>query len=163
MSKNKKILIQLSIFILIFIVSLIIGILSIQEDSFFYPWHDEKSYNYLLNEPNFEQINIDNNGKLLNGWIKYESKEEKLPLVIFFAGNAQNSSNTCYSFLANDIFKYFEGYNFMIVDYPGYGLSSGTPSDKTMFESALKIYDYACTLDNIDTNNIVILGYSIGV
>ena len=49
-----------------------------------------------------------------------------------------------------------------MADYPGYGLSDGKPSDKTMFESALKVYDYACNLDYVDKNNIVILGYSIG-
>ena len=50
----------------------------------------------------------------------------------------------------------------MIIDYPGYGLSEGTTSDKTMFNAALKIYDYATTLDSVDEDNIVVLGYSIG-
>ena len=50
----------------------------------------------------------------------------------------------------------------MIIDYPGYGLSDGKPSDKTMFDSALKVYDYANQLDCVDEDNIVVLGYSIG-
>lgn len=50
----------------------------------------------------------------------------------------------------------------MIVDYPGYGLSEGKTSDKTMFNTALKAYDYATSLDYVDNNNIVVLGYSIG-
>lgn len=82
--------------------------------------------------------------------------------MIFFGGNSQNSSNTCINFLKNDTYKYFEGYNLMIIDYPGYGLSEGNPSDKTMFEAGLKIYDYAHTLNCVYTNNIVVLGYSIG-
>ena len=50
----------------------------------------------------------------------------------------------------------------MMVDYPGYGNNSGTPSDKTMFENALKTYDYAVSREDVDQNNIVIMGYSIG-
>jgi len=161
MTKRKKIpLISIILFVLLIIT--IVVILYIQPSFFFYPWHDEKSYTKLLNEENFEEIQIDNKGKLLSGWIKYNTKQEQAPLLIFFGGNAQNSSNTCLSFLNNDMYKYFENYNFMIIDYPGYGLSEGKPSDKTMFDSALKVYDYASNLEHVDKNNIVVLGYSIG-
>lgn len=50
----------------------------------------------------------------------------------------------------------------MVIDYPRYGLSEGKTSDKTMFDAALKVYDYAITLDSVDKNNIIIMGYSIG-
>lgn len=50
----------------------------------------------------------------------------------------------------------------MIIDYPGYGLSDGKPYDKTMFDSALKVYDYASKLDCVNKDNIVVLVYSIG-
>lgn len=150
-----------SICIILFLIVCIISILHIQQSLFFYPWHDEVSYNQLLTQENFEEVKINNNGNLLSGWIKYTDKE-KSPLVIFFGGNAQNSSNTCINFLNNDLFKYFNGYNLLIVDYPGYGLSDGYPSDKTMFDASLKIYDYASQLTHIDKDNIVVLGYSIG-
>lgn len=159
--KNKKIL-QFSIIIIVLLITLIISILYVQPSLFFYPWHDEKSYNQLLNEENFGEIRINNNGKLLNGWIKYNTDQQQAPLLIFFGGNAQNSSNTCLNFLHTDKYKHFEGYNLMIIDYPGYGLSDGKPSDKTMFDSALKVYDYASQLDCVDEDNIVVLGYSIG-
>lgn len=68
---------------------------------------------------------------------KYNTDQQQAPLLIFFGGNAQNSSNTCLNFLHADKYKYFEGYNLMIIDYPGYGLSDGTPSDKTMFNLLL--------------------------
>lgn len=158
---NKKLIIAISIIIFILIITSI-SILYIQDDMFFHPWHDEKSYEQLLSETDFEEISINNNGTLLNGWLKYNSKAEKAPLVIFFGGNAQNSSNTCMNFLKKDRYKYFGQYNVMIIDYPEYGLSEGKISDQTMFESALKIYDYAIDLECVDKNNIVILGYSIG-
>ena len=159
----KKNLLKLVLTIMIILMIFIFIILGVQQDLFFYPWHDNESYNELLNEENFEEVKIDNNGKLLNGWLKYNiPKEQKAPLLIFFGGNAQNSSNTCMDFLINNRYQYFDGYNVMIIDYPGYGLSEGTPSDTTMFEAALKVYDYACNLDCVDTDNIIVLGFSIG-
>ena len=161
MIKKKKLLIIFLIIILI-LITFIISLFYIQPYVFFLPWHDEKSYTQLLNEESFEEIRIDNNGKLLDGWIKYNTKQQQAPLLIFFGGNAQNSSNTCLNFLDTDKYEYFQGYNFMIVDYPRYGLSDGTPSDKTMFDSALKVYDYATNLECVDKNNTAVLGYSIG-
>jgi len=161
--KEKKSKIKLVIFIILLYTLLpLISLILAQPILFFHPWHDEKSYNQLLNEENFEEIRINNNGKLLNGWIKYNTDQQQAPLLIFFGGNAQNSSNTCLYFLHTDKYKYFDGYNLMIIDYPGYGLSDGKPSDKTMFDSALKVYDYASQLDCVDEDNIVVLGYSIG-
>lgn len=159
---NKKIILIPIIIFLIIIITFISVVLYIQPSFFFYNWHDEESYNNLQSEESFEEIKIDNNGKLLNGWLKYNTNNQPAPLVIFFGGNAQNSSNTCYNFQKNDIFKYFENYNVMIIDYPGYGLSEGITSDKTMFNAALKIYDYASNLECVDKDNIVVLGYSIG-
>jgi len=161
--KKKKLFIEMMVAILvIFLISSIVIILSIQQNVFFYPWHDEESYKKLQVTEKFKEIEIYKDGKKLSGWLKFNTDKEVSPLIIFFGGNMQNSSNTCISFLKNDNFKYFKDYNFLMVDYPGYGLSEGKPSDKTMFEAGLMVYDYACNLDFIDKNNIAILGYSIG-
>ena len=156
---KKKIEVIISILLIIF---LICYIYFIQEKIFFHPWHDNDSYNRLLTEDNVKEINIDNNGKKLHGWVKINNTNEVAPLLIMFLGNAENSSNTLTYFIDTNKFNYFNYYNVMMIDYPGYGLSEGTTSDKNMFESAEKIYDYACNLDYIDKDNIVIMGYSIG-
>ena len=96
------------------------------------------------------------------GFIITQKLIKKHHYYCFFGGNAQNSSNTCLSFLQSDTYKYFDGYNFMIVDYPSYGLSEGKISDVTMFDTALKTYDYATQLEEVDENKIVVMGYSIG-
>lgn len=164
MEKNnrKKLILKLLFILIIIFIIFAFSILKFQKDAFFHPWHDEESYNILQMNTSFKEINIDNNGKLLNGWLKINSNQSPAPLLIFFGGNAQNSSNTCATFIYNDTYKYFENYNLIIIDYPGYGLSEGNPSDTSMFEAGLKIYDYACNLEYVDINNIIILGYSIG-
>ena len=157
----KKILPIILPFLIVLILFIII-ILSIQESIFFYPWHDEESYNKLLENEKFEEVTIDNNGKILKGWFVNNTEKEEAPLLIFFGGNANNTSNLCMNFEKLNKYKYFQNYNIIMVDYPGYGLSEGKPSDKTMFEASLAIYDYAEKLENVDKENIVVLGYSIG-
>lgn len=154
--------IQFIIILLVILLVLISILLCLQPKMFFFPWHDKDSYSQLLTNNNFSELKIDNNGKLISGWIYHNVSSTPAPLVIFFGGNAQNTSNTCMYFFNNNSYQYFEGYNIMFVDYPGYGLSEGKTSDKTMFDTALKAYDYATTLDFVDENNIVVLGYSIG-
>ncbi len=145
-----------------FLVVCVVVILAAQQSLFFYPWHDQEAYEQLSRTESFEEINIEHNGGRLNGWLKYNADQTQAPLMIFFGGNGQNSSNTCKYFKEHNIFRNFEGYHFLYVDYPGYGLSDGSPSDTTMFAAALRIYDYACALDSVDSQKIVVLGYSIG-
>lgn len=151
-----KIIVTTTIIILII---LIVFMLTIQQYLFFHPWHDQESYKVLSNNNDFKEITIGNEGKKLHGWLY--NQHINAPLIIFFGGKAQNSSNTVLNFLNNNAFQYFNNYSFLMVDYPGYGLSEGKPSDTTMFKAAEKIYDYTKTL-TVNKNNIIIMGYSIG-
>ena len=133
-----------------------------QKYIFFHPWNDVSSYEQLKNISNFEEVNIVNDGKNLNWWMYYNNpKWEKSPLVIYFGGNAQNSSNTVSHFLNQWIFDYFEWYNVLMMDYPGYGYSEWKIGEKAMFNAALAIYEWATSQPDIDENNIIIMGYSI--
>lgn len=92
-----------------------------------------------------------------------KNKKEQAPLVIFFTGNAQNSSNTLYNYYLSGTMKdVFGDYNLMIIDYPGYGMSKGKPSDDSMFITSNYIFEYATKMNEVDEDNIVIMGYSIG-
>ncbi len=145
--------------LLFLVISAIIYIL--QPYVFFYPKHDDLCYTFLKGTDGFKEITINGENKL-NGWLKYNTEKNPAPLLIYLGGNSQNASSTFYNFYNNNIFNYFENYNVLYVDYPGYGFSSGNPSEKSLFEAALNIYDYAYNLDFVDKNNIVIFGYSIG-
>ena len=50
----------------------------------------------------------------------------------------------------------------MIVDYPGYGMSKGKPSDDSMFVASNYVFEYASNMQEVDKDKIVIMGYSIG-
>lgn len=155
------------IYILIFIVSivvLIIGWNKLQEYLFFHPWNDMISYKKLQEIEEFKEIKIKNDEVNLSGWFwNIGKKEGKNPLVIFFGGNAQNSSNTLYNYYQSGTMKnVFGNYNLMLIDYPGYGMSKGKPSDDSMFIASKYIFEYATKMSEVNIDNIVIMGYSIG-
>ena len=162
--KQKKNWLLITFFwLLIFLLILIFAVLYVQP-SVFYPWHDSKSYEVLKNVEGFEEIKIQNGKNTISGWVKYnKDKSLKSPLVIMYGGNGQNSSNTCNWFYEDKIFEtVFKDYNFLIVDYPSYGLSTGYLSEKTMFDTAIKAYEYAEKQEYVDKDKIVVLGFSIG-
>lgn len=155
------------IYVLIFIVSiivLIIGWNKLQEYIFFHPWNDMISYKKLQEIDEFKEIKIKNDEVNLSGWFwNIGNKDGKNPLVIFFGGNAQNSSNTLYNYYQFGTMKnVFGNYNLMLIDYPGYGMSKGKPSDDSMFIASKYIFEYATKMSEVDIDNIVIMGYSIG-
>lgn len=155
------------IYVLIFIVSiivLIIGWNKLQEYIFFHPWNDIISYKKLQEIDEFKEIKIKNDEVNLSGWFwNIGNKDGKNPLVIFFGGNAQNSSNTLYNYYQSGTMKnVFGNYNLMLIDYPGYGMSKGKPSDDSMFIASKYIFEYATKMSEVNIDNIVIMGYSIG-
>ena len=155
------------IYILIFITSIIILIIGwnkLQDYIFFHPWNDMISYKKLQEIDEFKEIEIENDEVNLSGWYwNIGNKEGKNPLVIFFGGNAQNSSNTLYNYYQSGTMKdVFSNYNLMLIDYPGYGMSKGKPSDDSMFIASKYIFEYATKMSEVDIDNIVIMGYSIG-
>ncbi len=86
------------------------------------------------------------NVKLEGGYIK---NGENLPLILYFSGNANN----VLEFLEKTATKIKE-FNFIAFNYPGYGKSQGTPSEKTILKYALEIANYY--------NPDIIVGRSLG-
>lgn len=66
----------------------------------------------------------------------YTKNGEKLPLVLYFSGNANN----VIEFL-DKIAPKIKNYNFIGFNYPGYAGSEGKPCEKCILKYALEIYD----------------------
>jgi pimeloyl-ACP methyl ester carboxylesterase len=80
------------------------------------------------------------------------------PTIIFFYGNAM-----CLS----DAIGFAHGWqkigaNVLVIEYPGYGMSSGKPGEKPFYAAADAAYDYLLTRPDIDKNKIISAGLSIG-
>ena len=103
MEKVKKSKKRIDKYVVIAIILILIFILIVwdkfQDYMFFHPWNDLTSFKKLQKIDEFKEIEIKNDEVNLSGWFwNVQNKEEKAPLVIFFTGNAQNSSNTFYQY-----------------------------------------------------------------
>jgi len=134
----------------------------LQDMALFHPNSSPASVNYILSRNEFSQITIDNEGRSYTGFIRRNEDDEPSPLIIMFLGNAMNAADTKRFFDSTGKWRFFLNYNFLVVDYPGYGLSEGRPSARSLYEQALLAYDYAAGLPFVDENRIIVGGLSIG-
>ncbi len=106
---------------------------------------------------NTEEIKVKTrDGVKLHGWLVKNTRAEKTPLVIYFGGNAEEAS----SFVMES--KRFRGWGVLSMNYRGYGLSNGTPSEKNLFNDALEIFDRVAKRDDIEETMVVAMGRSLG-
>lgn len=54
------------------------------------------------------------------------------------------------------------GVGVLLVEYPGYGRSSGEPTEETITRAALAAYDWTQTRATIDAHRIIVYGRSLG-
>lgn len=96
-------------------------------------------------------------GVLLHGWyLQPNQPRDKFPLLIYFGGNAEDIT----SFL---IYKdYFFNWGILTINYRGYGLSEGKPTEPQLFADALFLYDRFAKQPEIDSRYIVVVGRSLG-
>ncbi len=98
-------------------------------------------------------------GVTLHGWLlraPAAAAGERYPLVIVFGGVARETSWML------GWGKKPPGWGWLMVNYRGYGLSGGVPSEQAVVEDAKRIYDYAAARPDIDASRIVVLGRSLG-
>lgn len=82
------------------------------------------------------------------------------PTLLFFYGAGEYLA---FTFLQRqfEMFRY-AGYNVLIPDYVGIGLSSGTAGEPGMYATADAAFDYLAKRPDIDPSKIFIVGHSLG-
>ena len=80
------------------------------------------------------------------------------PLLLFTHGNAELIDNFADQFAVARA----AGYAVLLVEYPGYGRSAGTPSEASIREVVLAAYDWAISVPDVDAKRIVPYGRSLG-
>ncbi|MGH8493693.1 MAG: alpha/beta hydrolase [Moraxellaceae bacterium] len=119
------------------------------------------SYNY---EPHLKKaiphemvwIRSTDDASLFGWWLKAQG--EPKATVVFLHGNAQNLT----SHAAYVDWLPAAGYNVLIVDYRGYGLSVGTPTREGVLADAQAAYDYALTRSDATPERMILFGQSLG-
>jgi len=86
------------------------------------------------------------------------NKTTPAPAVIFAHGNGE-----LIDFWPHEL-KKFNGFGVgvLLVEYPGYGRSQGTPSQKNITEAFNRAYDVLIERQDVDPNKIILFGRSVG-
>ena len=105
----------------------------------------------------YEDVRIQtSDGVTLHGWmIPCDGSDVTL---LFFHGNAGNIGDR-----VENIRRLHEiGLQVFILDYRGYGLSEGSPSEQGLYEDAQAAYAHLLSRDDVDKERITIFGRSLG-
>lgn len=94
--------------------------------------------------------------KKINAW--FVPSDIKAPVIYFLHGNGGNMGDR----ILKISFFHNLGLNVFIIDYRGYGQSSGKPSEKGLYADALAGYRYLCGILKIPADHIVLYGESLG-
>ena len=86
----------------------------------------------------------------------YESIQPDAPVVLYFHGNGENLG----TMNSSGIFISLQNYTYLAVDYPGYGLSTGKPSQETVIKTGLTALSWL--KEKFPNSRIVIIGWSLG-
>lgn len=106
----------------------------------------------------FEDVRLTTaDGEQIHGWYIPAGSSSKLS-VLLLHGNAGNISHR---FEKLAVFRAL-GADVLIIDYRGYGRSSGSPDEKGTYRDADAAYDYLAATRGIDPKRIVLYGESLG-
>lgn len=128
---------------------LYIGLETIKQTLYFQP--DTNCDDYT---DDYENVFFECNSYTLHGLLYLTEESEKI--ILYCHGNAGNIGHRL------NIMNQWkqEGYSIFMFDYPGYGLSKGNPSEKSLYQSGEEALKYL--LKTKKKKNIILYGESIG-
>jgi fermentation-respiration switch protein FrsA (DUF1100 family) len=86
------------------------------------------------------------------------SLDPPCPLIMFAHGNAE-----LIDYALPEMIPFTRlGFGVLLVEYPGYGRSTGSPSQKSITSAMVAAYDTMIQRSDIDKNRIVLFGRSLG-
>lgn len=155
---SQKMILWLGLLVALYAL-LLFGLFLFQEKMIFFPQVISETYcQELTNQySDVEEIKFKtSDGVSLHGWLVKNPKSVKSPLIIYYGGNAEELSYLIAKFIN------IKGYSILLMNYRGYGLSTGLPNEKNLCQDAELIYDEMVKRNDIDTEKIVVMGRSIG-
>jgi alpha-beta hydrolase superfamily lysophospholipase len=111
---------------------------------------------YELDHARYHVIERDGEAKIAYTWLK--PRNHKAPVFFVSHGNAEDISGY------EGIFDQWQqaGCGVFAYDYPGYGLSEGKPTGKSVNESAERAWKFLREDIGIPANRVIIVGRSVG-
>ena len=111
--------------------------------------------------PGLEQIWVDTGFGKIETWFMPPSTNrgsDSMPAVIFAHGNGE-----LIDFWPQELKNFNRiGIGVLLVEYPGYGRSEGSPSQASVAETFLAAYDALVARPDVDASQIILFGRSLG-
>lgn len=105
----------------------------------------------------YEDVRLEStSGNTLHGW--YVPGTENARTILFLHGNAGNISDRLDSL---EVFNRL-GLNVLIIDYSGYGDSTGRPSEQQTYDDAMTAWRHLTVTRGLPPGRIVVFGRSLG-
>lgn len=126
------------------------------QETFLYPAprvEDKAAYRkkyaqWLKYERTFKRDSVN-----LHGWF-YERR--KKPLIVYYGANSEDVSDELWWLHG------LEKYAFLLVNYRGYGLSTGKPEEKACVEDAVAVLDKILKETKRSAKDVILIGRSLG-
>jgi uncharacterized protein len=115
----------------------------------------DQDYRFSFDQP-YEEYFISTPDKNKINALWFKPSQQAKGLVIYFHGNADNLQR--WGNYAVDITQL--GYEVLMIDYRGYGKSSGTPSEQVLYDDATLVWNWA--KEKTEHQKVVIYGRSLG-
>lgn len=125
-----------------------------QDKILFHPKALATDHKFLFDQP-FEELNIPFESVNVS-IVKFKPVGVRKGIVLFYHGNMGNVEH----YKQYPSFFLRNNYEIWMIDYPGFGKTSGRQTEKNMDEEALLMYNMASK--EINNDSIVIYGKSIG-
>ncbi|MGD8448693.1 MAG: alpha/beta hydrolase [Desulfobacterales bacterium] len=137
------------------------GFLYVMQRRVLFPRHLIEHPSNTENIPGLEKIWVATSFGKIETWFLPQTDgrvTEPAPAVIFAHGNGE-----LIDFWPHELKKLNRlGIGVLLVEYPGYGRSKGSPSQKNITEAFTGAYDELVTREDVDSSKIVLLGRSVG-
>ncbi len=153
--KKTKIIRGIKIIALVY-CSVGIALYYLQEKLMFHPVKLRQDYTYKFNVP-FKEINIAVNANDNLNLVQFFPKDSIAKgVVLYFHGNRENINR--YAQYADNFTR--NGYEVWMVDYPGYGKTTGELTEKNLYLQAREVYKLANS--KFGNDSIIVYGKSLG-
>ncbi|MDR2982450.1 MAG: alpha/beta hydrolase [Puniceicoccales bacterium] len=110
---------------------------------------------YSADEPHLVTLPLQGGGEIPALWL--ENPQAKWT-ILYFHGNGMDLGD-CRSMLKE---TQAQGYSVLAVDYPGYGIAKGKPTEEGCYLAADAAYSYLRTTKGIPANRLALHGMSLG-
>ena len=127
---------------------------SFQESMLFHPWELDQDFSYEFRHDFDELFLNSSDGAVINA-LHFKVERPK-GVILYFHGNAGHLQRW------GEITSYFVdlGYDLMLIDYRGFGKSTGPISEQALYDDGLLAYNYV--LQRYAWEDIIVYGRSLG-